>query len=510
MNRHRPIRVFLPLVTLFLAWASAHAAPAETPPLARKSPESQGVASDRLLEFVEALDRLDAVHSVMLLRHGRVVAEGWWAPYDAASHHELYSLSKSFTSTAVGFAVAEGLLSVDDEVSKFVPEDLPTDPSANLKAMRVRDLLTMSAGHQDETSSAPDRISAKAFLAHPVPHKPGTHFRYNTPATFMLSAIVQKQTGKPLLEYLKPRLFDPLGIEGPLWNTNFQGISLGGYGLRVRTEDIARFGQFYLQEGTWNGRPLLPASWIRDASSRQVSNGSNPASDWDQGYGYQFWRCRHGAYRGDGAFGQYCVVFPEQDAVLAITSGVKDMQAVLNVVWDKLLPAFHPRRLPADRAASSRLATRLKSLRIPTPEGAPDSARSATILGRTFRFPANDLQLDALTLESDPSGQGWVLVRESRGTAARVPCGHGVWRTGRGPFGTNSDEALAAAAAWASDDTFQARICARETPYIVHLKLRFDGDQVVVEQSMNVSFGAAAPTTLTGRASSGTSEGNRR
>src|SRR5262249_17904140 len=158
--------------------------------------------------------------------------------------------------------------------------------------------------------------------------------------TYMLSAIVQKTAGLTVLDYLRPRLFEPLGIEDPTWGTSPQGVSLGGYGLSIRTEDIARFGQLYLQKGEWQGRQLLPTTRVQAATSRQVSNGSSPQSDWDQGYGYQFWRCRHGAFRGDGAFGQYCLVMPEQDAVLAITSGVKDMQAVLNLVWDKLLPAL--------------------------------------------------------------------------------------------------------------------------------------------------------------------------
>ena len=158
----------------------------------------------------------------------------------------------------------------------------------------------------------------------------------------MLSAIVQKATGMTVLDYLRPRLFEPLGIEHPTWETSPQGISAGGFGLSIRTEDIARFGQLYLQKGNWQGKQLVPAAWVEAATARQTSNGSNPKSDWDQGYGYQFWRCRHGAYRGDGAFGQYCIVLPEQDAVIAITSGVKDMQAVLNLVWDKLLPAMKP------------------------------------------------------------------------------------------------------------------------------------------------------------------------
>src|SRR5437667_328362 len=179
-------------------------------PLPRSTPEAQGISSARLLEFVSALDeQIDGMHSVMVVRHGQVIAEGWWTPYDAEHNH--------------------------------------------------------------------------------------------------------------VLDFLWPRLFEPLGIEHAIWETNFQGISLGGYGLRLRTEDIAKFGQLYLQKGRWNGKQLLPPEWVAMATAKQTSNGSNPASDWNQGYGFQFWRCRHNAYRGDGAFGQYCLAMPDQDAVVAIT-----------------------------------------------------------------------------------------------------------------------------------------------------------------------------------------------
>ena len=191
-----------------------------------------------------------------------------------------------------------------DEVLKFFPDKAPEQPSKNLKEMRVRDLLCMSTGHEAEPKMPPDGDWVKTFLAHPVPFKPGTHFRYNTPATFMQSAIVQKVTGQTVLEYLKPKLFDPLGIASPEWGANPQGITLGGYGLAARTEDIAKFGQLYLQKGQWQGKQLVPAAWVAQATARQTSNGSNPKSDWDQGYGYQFWRCRNGAFRGDGAKGQ--------------------------------------------------------------------------------------------------------------------------------------------------------------------------------------------------------------
>lgn len=337
---------------------------AQSSPLPRGTPESQGVSSAMVGEFIAAADRdVQSMHSFMLVRHGQVVAEAWWAPHTAEESHVLWSLSKSFTSTAVGLAVAEGKLSIDDPVLKFFPEDAPAEPSANLKAMRVRDLLTMSTGHQDEPNWREAPHWVQTFLTQPVPHKPGTHFRYNTPATYMQSAIVQQVTGETVLEYLTPRLFAPLGIETPQWDASPQGVSIGGYGLYLRTEDIAKFGQLYLQRGVWNGHQILPAAWVDQATSKQVSNGSDPERDWDQGYGFQFWRCRHGAYRGDGKDGQFCIVLPEQDAVVAITANTGDMQAELNLVWDKLLPAFSDEELPENPEAQAHLRAAIANLK---------------------------------------------------------------------------------------------------------------------------------------------------
>ena len=304
------------------------------------------------------------MHSFMLVRHGHVVAEAWWKPETPEKPHVMHSLSKSFTSTAVGLAISEGKLSVDDPVAKFFPEDVPAGASKNLQAMRVRDLLTMSTGHQTEPKFSPEAPWVKTFLAHPVDHKPGTHFLYNSAGTHMLSAIVTKVTGATVLDYLKPRLFDPLGIENPVWGVSPQGNSLGGWGLMVRTEDVAKFGQLFLQKGQWNGRQLVPPGWVEQATARQVSNGSDPTRDWDQGYGFQFWRCRHGAYRGDGAFGQFCIVMPEQDAVVAITANAKDMQAELNIVWDKLLPAFRPSALPENAEEQKKLSQTISLLSV--------------------------------------------------------------------------------------------------------------------------------------------------
>ncbi len=318
-----------------------HAMIGAEPGLPRSTPESQGISSATVAQFMETAESdVKSIHSVMIVRHGKVVGEKWWEPENAMKPHVMWSLSKSFTSTGIGFAVSEGKLDIHQRVIDFFPDDLPSEVSNNLKAMRVRDLLSMSTGHQVEVKFTEDVPWVKAFLAHPVPHKPGTHFQYNTPATYMLSAILQKVTGEKLVDYLKPRLWEPLGIETPRWDESPQGISIGGYGLFLRTEDIAKFGQLYLQHGQWNGKQILPESWIAQATSKQVSNGSDPERDWDQGYGFQFWRCRHNAYRGDGKDGQFCVVLPDQDAVVVMTAQTKDMQSQLNLVWRILLPAM--------------------------------------------------------------------------------------------------------------------------------------------------------------------------
>ncbi len=465
--------------------------------LPRSTPEAQGISSSAILAFIDAADRdIDALHSFMLLRHGHVVAEGWWAPYNPRSPHMLYSLSKSFTSTAVGLAIAEGKLRLDDEVLKFFPENAPANPSENLQAMRVHDLLRMSTGQQTEPARTGDEPWTKTFLAHPVPFKPGTHFLYNTSGTYMLSAIVQKATGQTVLDYLRPRLFDPLGIEDPTWEVSPEGVSTGGYGLSVRTEDIARFGQLYLQKGQWQGKQLVPSEWVEAATARQTSNGSNPNSDWDQGYGYQFWRCRHGLYRGDGAFGQYCIVFPEHDAVIAITSGVRDMQAVMNLVWDRLLPALKDGPLPADDATARKLRQRLRGLSLPTPEG---TGSPASVSGKKYSFPTNDQKLEALALEETDGDDSVTLVFRIGGTEQRIACGHGQWREGRITWGQFSDQPIAAAGAWAQDDTFTAKLCLYETPYIYTIRLKFGGGQVQYDVEANVAFGPTKRPALTGR-----------
>lgn len=481
--------------------------------LPRSAPEAQGIPSAAIAAFVQALEKIHDPHSFMLLRHGTVVAEAWWQPYRADRRHMLFSLSKSFTSTAVGLAVAEGRLSVDDLLIQFFPKETPRKVGPNLAAMRIRHLLSMSTGHDQDTTDRMimERDPLKAFLALPVEHAPGSHFAYNSAATYVLSALIQKLTGQTLLDYLSPRLFEPLGIQGVAWDSHPNGTNFGGWGLNLKTEDIARFGQLYLQNGQWQGRQLVPAEWVREATRKQVANDPNPSPDWAQGYGYKFWRCRHDAYRADGAFGQFCVVLPEQDAVLAMTSGLPDLQGVLDAVWAHVLPGLRPAALPADPAAAGSLAQNLQALKLDPPAAAPVSPAAQRFSGQVYRFGENAEALDSLSFDFAAGAMHYSLRDGPKRGENELCFGSGAWLEGStslgvlvpGPGGASvpvlTRGKVVAAGAWASDDTFVLTLRYVEAPFLATLAFRFEGEQVQVERRLNVDFGLNQDIKFEGR-----------
>lgn len=493
--------------------------------LPRGVPEAQGISSAAILDFVAAAgDARCGLHGLMMLRHGHVVAEGWWQPYRPDAIHSLYSLSKSFTSTAVGFAVAEGKLKLDDRVVHFFPAKVPSIVSDNLAALNIRHLLTMSVGHAADSTF---RVAfdpregdwVRNFLSLPIENPPGSVFLYDTAATYMLSAIVQKVTGLKLIDYLRPRLFDPLEIHGMTWATCPLGINTGGWGLSVTTEALAKFGLLYLQKGRWNGGQLMPAAWIEEATAYQIQqpptwdSGSDPAahmdraaaladpmaalamlkqtSDWYQGYGYQFWRCRHQAFRGDGAFGQFCIVIPDQDAVIAITAETADSQGILNLVWKYILPALHDEALPADANTNAHLKKELASLALPLPSGTPRSPTVDRISGRNFHLDANNLGVKNASLLFRGDSCAFTL----GGPAGEhvVHCGLGGWLDGSttlpgvppklfpGNEGNTRSIKVAAAGAWKDQGTFEMQWRFYETPHLDTVTCRFDGGRVRIE-----------------------------
>ena len=305
-------------------------------------------------------DAKEDLHSIMVVQHGKVLEEKFFVPDTA---HILNSVSKTFTSTAVGFAISEGKLSLDDRIVDLFPESVPENASDTLNRVTVRHLLTMNSGHEKDPTvpvRSRDGDWIRGFMEWPQPYEPGTCYCYNSLGTYLLSAAVQKVTGQKVVDYLEPRLWKPLGIEKPHWLESPAGINTGGWGLYLRTEDMAKMGQCILQGGKYGKKQVIPAEWVREMSAKQVSSvpagrakamladPDNPAwdrykpekSDWVHGYGYQMWRCRHNAFRADGAAGQYIIVLPEQDAVIVTTAHLKNMQEEINLIWDHILPAL--------------------------------------------------------------------------------------------------------------------------------------------------------------------------
>ena len=490
-------KITLPLL-LFLVFAGCTTPEHKTE---EATPESLGISSQAILNFIEAAEkeRKDELHSFVLLRHGQIAAQGWWNPFNPDSPHMLFSLSKSFTSTAIGMAQAEGLLNINDKVTSFFPDETPKDPSKNLQAMRIRDLLTMNTGHNEDATGRMQQDSAnwvRGFLSLPVEHKPGTHFVYNSAATYMLSAIIQKTSNKTLLEYLTPRLFEPLGIEHPTWDSSPSGINIGGWGLKVRTKDIAQLGQLYLQKGMWNGKQLIPAEWVEEATKKQTSNGSNPDSDWEQGYGYQFWRCRHDLFRGDGAFGQYCIVFPKQDAVLAITSGTADMGAIMNLVWDHLLPALSDTPVAENKDAYAALQTKLKSLNLSTIKGESTSPKMETVSNEPYTLQPNQDGIASMAFQlktGDPT-----LTFTTKGKTFNIPFGNGALKNGLYYAPPGGDTPAASSGAWISPDTLRVRTYFYETPFYFTNDIVFDKNDVTVIRTSNVNLGPSTKVELKG------------
>ena len=439
--------------------------------LPRSTPEQQGVDPGslvRLLDALEADPRIE-MHGLVVVRHGHVVAEGWWAPYTPARPHLVYSLSKSFAMTAALLAHAEGVLDLGDTVVSHFPElDAEvTDPRS--RATTFRHLAAMASGHdrdlQDEVTARFADEPVRGLLTIPPEAEPGTLFAYNQLCTYAIAAALQRVTGQRLTAYLRPRLLDPLGIGEVGWHDHPEGRELGFSGLHARTEDLAKLGQLYLQRGRWGDRQLLPEELVAEATRRHVDNASQHDVDWQQGYGWQFWIGRHG-YRGDGAFGQFCVVLPEQDTVVAITGCTEAMQAVLDVLWSELLPGLGTPASPVGDAGSPELAARLASLSLPPCAGASGRSGSWTLPVA----PAPRVHVGSVRLDSSDAGVDLTL-SEPGDAALRLPVGRGEWAVSEPLLASGDVVPVASSGGWAADGTFRAEVLFLETPHRLDLAL---------------------------------------
>jgi CubicO group peptidase (beta-lactamase class C family) len=439
----------------------------------------------------------------------------------------MHSATKSFTGTAVGFALAEGRLRLDGKVVSHFPDRVPATASPGLRAMTVGDLLTMRTGHRVGLSGKTWRLIDTSwvaeFLAAEVPDPPGRRFTYSSATSHVLSAVVQRATGQSVTEYLRPRLFEPLGFAAHTWDTDPEGYSSGGNGLSLRSVDFLKWGVLHLRDGWWQGRRVLPEGWVARATTAWVQGASSGAWDGsrfvpvepggagtDRGYGYQVWLGPGESYYASGMFGQDCLVLPRQDAVIALTAAIPGgrHQELSELVHELLVPAFDGPGSPSD---DRRLADELAGTDAPPAAGpsqpAAEGADTAEAFGRTYRCAPNE---DGLTdLRFDRAGDRLtVTLTDSRGTH-RVHCGLAGWTESQSTVTSwrlhhsyqPARQRVLSGARWSTPRTLTLDWYFVESPFHDTVTVEFlPGGRLRWSRSVNVNSGDTARPAITATA----------
>ena len=491
-------------------------------PFDKARPEEVGVSSDLILEYIDNLERSQTeMHGLMIMRHNKMITEGWWTPYGPNIRHGLQSHTKTYAATAVGIAYTEGILKLDERLIDIFPDESPEDPSENLKLLTVRDVLCMGCGMDTMPFNSEHWI--RDFMHTPVNHKPGTTYMYNSTGSTLLGAIVRKKTGLGLHDYLTPRLFNKIGIDPDnlRWMCMADGMEVGGGGLYATTEDNFRLMKLYADGGVWEGERFLAEDYVKLATTNQNDSATesinNPeASDNFLGYGFQIWMCKpNRAYRADGAMGQFTIVLPDLDMEIAITEtavGAHWAQSTLNITWDFVEKITGDAPLAEDDEAYGRLTRKLARLNIGNPACQPFSPLTAKINGQKFKVQNGDLTpfggnfmigtkpdgIDTFSLDFDNYGFVWNFTTRSGRTEKIRFSTNGTRFTNM--LGTEKDltQLYLGDAYWKEDNVLVmhgrwVETCIQDTYNLV-----FEGDKFRVDFDNNSAFRFFKPEPIFG------------
>lgn len=511
----------------------------------RVTPESAGIMSEDM-EWL--LDRLESgftePHGLMIMRHGKVCAEGWWSPYAPGIRHGLQSHSKTYAATAVGIAYTEGLVGLDERIIDIFPEEAPEHPSEYLKELTVHHVLCMGCGMDEMPGASKSWI--RDFLHTPVVHKPGTTYMYNSVGSSLLAAIVVKKTGMGMHEYLKTRLYDKIGIfsDNHVWMKMPDGCEVGGGGLFATTEDNLRLMKLYADGGVWEGERILAEDFVQRATTLQNESASEesknpPAKDNFVGYGYQIWMCRpKGVYRADGAMGQFTIVVPDMDMIIAITenaAGAHWAQSTLDTMWEFLdrikahaghdveegsqMEGSQSERNQAEKSqeknqveksqaerspAAQRLAKRMKCLSLPGPAYAPYSPVTSQIQNREWLVREGTLYMGDVGMAHHMAGME--LPDPVKSFSFEFCCDSVTmkWKTQKSDEkaviamdGSRRWNVLEGGAvvqglmsgAWTAEHVLEVRTRFVETCRERVMTFTFEGEKVLVKEKVNMAFG---------------------
>ena len=476
-------------------WLSAAFVSAQVNELPRVTPEAVGVPSKSVIAYFDSIMALSTteIHSALLMRHGKVIGEIYPAPFSAEYGHTLFSCSKTFTSAAVGIAISENRLRLTDRVAAFFPELLPDTISPWLASMTVEDLLTMRSGFEvNGRIRTAEQKWVRSYLAVPVAAEPGTRFAYDSMDTYLLSAIITKVTGMTVFDYLKPRLFEPLHIETVNWEYSPENITTGGWGLYLQAESLAKFGQLLLNKGMWNGKQLIPSSWVEQMMTNHTGNA---------GYCYQMWACDHpNTARADGAYGQYIIVMPDEDMVAVITQSITGNAGTReqHFLFNNLLPTISNEPLPVSRDAK-RLAKRQTTYQHPLAAGKSSSPKVSQYADRYYRLEKNSMNWKGFSINQEAKTLTLTIDAEGTGKTP-LACGYRTWADTSvattfplNPRGTTLGAFSGFAApfkaccsyAWKNANELEVKIHFVDWMSGVNLCIYFEGDQPYVQVKKN-------------------------
>jgi len=448
------------------------------------SPESQGVPSGAILEMLDFLEeKRVCMHSFILMRHGAVVAEGYWPPFHKDRQQRMYSVSKSFTSVAIGLMITEGKLKLDDKVADFFPEELPQNPHPFILQATVRDLLLMSTFNARSTGIRPGQTSVWAFFNTGEPLRPpGAIFSYDTAGTNTLAAIIEKQTGMSFIEYMRPKILDPIGISRDIYCIkNPDGRSWSGSGVLCTTRDLARFALLCMNRGAYEGNQLVSKEYMQAATSRQIENAvGRSESAMRYGYGYQFWCLSDGGFAGYGMGGQFMFCMPKHDVILCTTADVQLDDDGLGDIQDAYMNLLKRlgNKMADDTAAQKKLSTRLESLAIQLPEGNLNSTAAAQYNDKVFKMEANPMGLSNVRLSFKANEAVFNYVNETGAFSIRIGLGHYILQSFPEPYSGKVAGVLdkyydtIAGGGWVDENVFKCTVKAVDT-YLGTLRMQF-------------------------------------
>ena len=477
-------------------------------------PEQVGVPSKEIEAFIEDCKENNIeVHSLMIMSKGEVAFESWAAPYSPEIPHAMYSVSKTFTSAAIGFAVSEGLISVDTKLIEIFPEFMPEKRDDNLELLTIHSLLTMQSGKNVSVFADKTKPNwEEDFFNAPWGFTPcDGHWQYVSENQYMLCSVIHRVTGMSVVQYLTPRLFEPLGIEPPEWERSPSGVEAGGWGLFIKTEDLAKFVTCYQHDGVFNGKQVIPAEWVHQTRRRHADNSTvNKSPDSQCGYGYCVWHCAGApAYRMDGMFSQFGIVFKDRDASFIITAGEIDEQKTRDAIWRHFPKAFiEPDSEPAP---DHEIALAPLDDILPPAERSPLESQiagerivfSKNLILNTAGFPVSMLPIPVVYMSAYKGGNITNVVFEFGENECTmtwdegdehnsIVCGmDGEYRTSRIRLAHMNFTAYSTAA-WEDENTLVINMRPVESVCRRTIKFTFDGDNVIFRPSSQQSINAMA------------------